>query len=61
MASHTALRGCERHAHPLWDDLALKDWALRIGRRSTMREARVAIARRLAILMHRAGTEFQGL
>lgn len=43
-------------------DLALKDWALRIGRRSTMRKARVALARRLAIVMHamlRDGTELQ--
>jgi transposase len=43
-------------------NLALKDWALRIGRRSTMRKARVALARRLAIIMHamlRDGTEFQ--
>jgi len=42
-------------------DLALKDWALRIGRRSTMRKARVALARRLAIIMHamlRDGTDF---
>lgn len=42
-------------------DLALKQWALRIGRRSTMRKARVALARRLAIIMHamlRDGTEF---
>jgi transposase len=42
-------------------DLALKDWALRIGRRSTMRKARVALAPRLAIIMHamlRDGTEF---
>jgi Transposase IS116/IS110/IS902 family len=34
-------------------DLALKDWALRIGKRSTMRKARVALARRLAIIMPR--------
>jgi transposase len=43
-------------------DLALKEWALRIGRRSTMRKARVALARRLAIIMHamlRDGTEFR--
>jgi transposase len=42
-------------------NLALKEWALRIGRRSTMRKARVALARRLAIIMHamlRDGTEF---
>ena len=43
-------------------DLRLKDWALRIGKRSTMRKARVALARRLAIIMHamlRDGTDFQ--
>jgi transposase len=42
--------------------LALKDWALEIGRRSTMRKARIALARRLAIIMHamlRHGTEFR--
>jgi hypothetical protein len=42
--------------------LALKDRALAIGRRSTMRKARIALARRLAIIMHamlRHGTEFR--
>jgi transposase len=42
--------------------LTLKDWALAIGRRSTMRKARIALARRLAIIMHamlRHGTEFR--
>jgi transposase len=42
--------------------LGLKDWALAIGRRSTMRKARIALARRLAIIMHamlRHGTEFR--
>ncbi|MGB8623966.1 MAG: IS110 family transposase [Paracoccaceae bacterium] len=42
--------------------LKLKTWALEIGARSTMRKARVALARRLAIIMHammRDGTEFQ--
>jgi transposase len=41
--------------------LRLKDWAFAIARRSTMRKARVALARRLAIIMHamlRDGTEF---
>ena len=41
--------------------LKLKDWAFAIARRSTMRKARVALARRLAIIMHamlRDGTEF---
>jgi transposase len=39
--------------------LKLKDWAF--AKRSTMRKARVALARRLAIIMHaipRDGTEF---
>jgi transposase len=42
--------------------LALKEWALDIARRSTMRKARIALARRLAIIMHamlRYGTEFR--
>jgi transposase len=43
-------------------ETALKSWALAIGRRSTMRKARIALARRLAIIMHamlRHGTEFR--
>ena len=42
--------------------LKLKAWALAIANRSTMRKARIALARRLAIIMHamlRHGTEFQ--
>jgi transposase len=42
--------------------LKLKDWALAIARRSNMRKARIALARRLAIIMHamlRHGTEFK--
>jgi transposase len=41
--------------------LKLKDWAFTIARRSSMRKARVALARRLAIIMHamlRDGTAF---
>lgn len=41
--------------------LKLKDWALAIARRTTMRKARIALARRLAIIMHamlRDGGEF---
>jgi transposase len=30
----------------------LKDWAFAIAKRSTMRKARVALASRLAIIMH---------
>lgn len=42
--------------------LTLKTWAQDIGARATMRKALVALARRLAIIMHammRDGTEFQ--
>jgi uncharacterized protein involved in type VI secretion and phage assembly len=42
--------------------LKLKHWALAIAKRSTMRKARIALARRLAIIMHamlRHGTEFK--
>src|SRR5499425_3869407 len=41
--------------------LKLKDWAFAIARRSTMRKTRIALARRLAIIMHamlRNETEF---
>jgi transposase len=41
--------------------LKLKDWVFAIAKRSTMRKARVALARRLRIIMHamlRDGTEF---
>jgi hypothetical protein len=33
--------------------LKLKDWAFAIAKRSTMQKARIALARRLAIIMHR--------
>jgi hypothetical protein len=39
----------------------LKDWTFAIAKRSTMRKARIALARRLGIIMHamlRDGTEF---
>lgn len=42
--------------------LKLKDWALNIAARSNMRKARVALARRLAVILHammRDGTEFR--
>jgi transposase len=42
--------------------LKLKEWALGIARRSNMRKARIALARRLAIIMHamlRDGTQFR--
>ncbi len=42
--------------------LKLKEWAFAVAKRSTMRKARIALARRLAIIMHamlRNGTEFK--
>jgi transposase len=42
--------------------LKFKDWAFAIAQRSTMRKARIALARRLAIIMHamlRHGSEFK--
>jgi hypothetical protein len=41
--------------------LKLKDWALAIAKRSTLRKAKIALTRRLAIIMHamlRDGTDF---
>jgi transposase len=41
---------------------ALKAWGIRIARRSSMKNACVAVARKLAVIMHRMwmdGTEFQ--
>jgi transposase len=43
-------------------ELKLKDWAFAVAKRSSMRKARIALARRLAIIMHamlRDGTEFK--
>ena len=48
----------ERYKGPL----KLKDWALAIAKRSTLRKARIALARRLAIIMHAMllhGAEFK--
>jgi transposase len=42
--------------------LKLKDWALAIAKRSTMRKARITLARRLAMIVHamlRYRTEFK--
>ncbi len=42
--------------------LKLEAWALAIAKRSRMRKARIALARRLTIIMHamlRQGTEFR--
>jgi transposase len=44
------------------DTFPLKTWAMKIARRRGLRKARVALARRLAVIMHamlRDGTLFQ--
>jgi hypothetical protein len=44
---------------PKWS--ALKAWGLRIAKRSGLRKAKVAVARKLAVILHRMwvdGTEF---
>ena len=41
---------------------ALKSWAMRIAKRAGMQKAKVALARKLAVIMHRMlvdGTTFQ--
>jgi len=38
---------------PIKDCSALKSWAMRIARRAGMRKAKVALARKLAVIMHR--------
>jgi transposase len=43
-------------------NFALKSWALKIAKRRGLRKARVALARRLAVIMHamlRDGTLFE--
>ena len=40
---------------------ALKSWGMRIAKRSSLRKAKVAVARKLAVILHRMwvdGTEF---
>ena len=44
------------------ESFALKTWAMKIAKRRGLRKARVALARRLAVIMHamlRDGTLFQ--
>jgi transposase len=39
--------------HPVKGCTALKSWAMRIARRAGMKKAKVALARKLAVIMHR--------
>jgi transposase len=44
---------------PKWS--ALKAWGIRLAKRSGLRKAKVAVARKLAVILHRMwidGTEF---
>jgi transposase len=41
---------------------ALKSWGMRVAKRSSLRKAKVAVARKLAVILHRMwvdGTEFK--
>jgi transposase len=38
---------------PVKNCAALKGWAMRIARRAGMRKAKVALARKLAVILHR--------
>ena len=61
LAFVAAIDDLSRIADRYKGQLKLKDWAFAIAKRLTMRKARVALARRLAIIMHamlRDGTEF---
>jgi transposase len=56
-----SIRGWQRHADRNTGRLKLEDWAFGIANRSTIRKARIAPARRRAIIartMPRDGTEF---
>jgi len=47
---------------PLKGCTALKSWAMKLARRSGMKKAKVALARKVAVIMHRMladGTSFR--
>ena len=43
-----------------WQTFALKDWGTAVGRRSGLWKARVALARKLAVILHRMWIEGRG-
>jgi hypothetical protein len=56
-----AVRSRQCHADPLQGPAQAQGWAFPIANRSTMCKARIALARRLAIIVHAIlwdGTEF---
>ena len=58
-------RRCMRQAHIILTHpvkgSALKSWAMRLARRAGMKKAKVALARKMAVILHRMwidGTDF---
>ena len=49
--SHLFVRGGRHTADEQWS--ALKAWGLRLAKRSGLKKAKIAVARKLAIIMHR--------
>jgi hypothetical protein len=57
-----AIRRSPGHADPYHQVVMLKAWGLKIARHLGMKQAIVAVARRMAVIMHRMwadGTEFR--
>jgi transposase len=48
-------------ARPLKGCTALKSWAIRIAKRAGMKKATVALARKLAVIMHRMLVEWHAV
>ena len=60
--AHRPLRGGQRDADPDDRFSTLKRWALEVARRRGMKRAKVALARKLAVVLHRMwanGTDFR--
>ena len=60
--SKLPLRGSQRVANARRKMVSLKSWGMRVAKRSSLRKAKVAVARKLAVILHRLwvdGTEFK--
>jgi transposase len=51
--AHRALRGRQRYPDPTGQGSTLKSWGMRLAARAGMRKAKVALARKLAVVLHR--------
>jgi hypothetical protein len=61
-ATNVPLRGSQCPAHPCRKVVSAQSWAMRIAKRTGLRKAKVAVARQLAVILHRMwieGTEFK--